>query len=536
MKREEWRWLAAMTAIAVLVTSLPTLILMAQASADRPFVALPLLDNDVISYLAKMRHGAMGEWLYQNPYTSLAHVASPIYLIYLLLGHAAALTSDARIGLDRLVAVYQAARMLFSVAMLIILYRLIAEFLEEIRFRRLAWLLIVYGGGLGWLLIVLSGSTLPFSGPPLDLYLAEATMIVPLLILPHTLLARSALYGGIIAMLWADRQGDWKAVGVAGGCWLIATVAIPFDVLVAGAIMGGWLVMRWLSQRRVPIRLGLMAGMAGLPAVFFALGTLAIIKGDRVYAAWQAQNTLPIPSPVHLLSMFGVQIGLAIPAVMLAWRRRMPQVDLLTGWLIASPLLILIPVPYQLRLIESFSVPLGLAVALFFKSLDGWVRKVSLALTVGALAPTTLFLLLGAIGLSVYGRDQVLLRPDLAALLEWLRVHGDRDSVVLSSTEEGVLIPAVAPVLAVLGHPFETPGYAELSATVRDFYSIKMTESQSREFLRKYLVRYILVGPHEMALACPDSNCAAEATIAAGTSLEIVFEQGKYHLYRIIAP
>ena len=47
--------------------------------------------EDVHSYLADMRQGWRGEWLFHNPYTPEDHPGSLIYLHYLLLGKVAGL-------------------------------------------------------------------------------------------------------------------------------------------------------------------------------------------------------------------------------------------------------------------------------------------------------------------------------------------------------------------------------------------------------------------------------------------------------------
>lgn len=529
MKPSEKTWLGVATALVLAIVIAPFLAGWLSAPPDQPFSGILVERDDGFSYLTKIRLGARGSWQFQDEYAVQVHPGTPLFLVFITLGHITSPVADPRIPLGTLAIVYTLARILFAALYLVVLSRFISMFLEDVAARRIAWVLIIVCAGLGWLMLL--GSQGDGAGlPSLDLYLGEANTIVPLMAYPHTLLARAALLAGAMCLMRADTQMDWRFAAAAGGFWLIASVAVPFEVLIAGGLVGGWIVARWIVTRRVPWRLAGMGLAAGLPGAALNGITLALIGTDPTYAAWTAQNRLPLPPFVQLLATFGLQIGLAIVGAIILWREKSRHADLLIGWAVASPLLTLIPLPFQLRFIEGFTIPLGILAAAALQRIPaGGLRRAAVAGVIGLLLPSTLLLTGGgaAAVLGGFGRFSA----GQAAALEWLRAHAEPDSVVLSSSEFGVIVPAAAPLRAALGHGFETPDFEKTQSEVKALYAGRMDPSQASAWMHERQVRYVVFGPDEARLA------GVETTPLAGAlGLEEVFAQGGYHIYEARSP
>jgi hypothetical protein len=147
--RQEWRWVAAWAALALLLANVPLLLGWSLSTPEMSFGGAVYDVEDVYSYLANMRQGWRGEWLYHNLYTPEDHPGSLIYLHYLLLGKAAAWS-----GLS-LEATYHLARVACGALLLFVVYGFVARLTPHRAVRRVAFLLAAFSGGLGWLLIVL---------------------------------------------------------------------------------------------------------------------------------------------------------------------------------------------------------------------------------------------------------------------------------------------------------------------------------------------------------------------------------------------
>ncbi len=540
MTRAEWRWLIVATAVVLLLTSAPYLIGLAVSTPSRPFTGVVIAADDVYSYLAKMRLGASGAWLFSNVYAVEPHPTTLIYQPYLLLGRLAGVGIGARVSLMRLLVVYHAARVLFGAALLVVLYPVASLLLVEPKQRRLAWILTVLGGGLGWLMVILSDESLPFGTAPLDFYVNEAVTYVPLIATPHVLMARTALLGGVLAFVRAVEHRSWLWALAAGGCWLLATTGVPFDILVAGGIVGGWLTVRWMRTRRLPLRMVLMGVITGLPGVAFVCVALIFMGDDPVYASWMAQNSLPLPHPFHLLSAYGVLALLSVLGGVAALRVCLPRADLFVGWAILSPLLMLVPLSFQLRLVEGFTIPLATLAACGFCRLVGgwrkWIRRVAMAGLLVLTLPSGLFVIFGSIALPLFGFDSAFYSPDQSAALEWLRQNAPPGAVVLSGEATGIILPAAAPVRVVLGHGFETPYFIYKEALVADFYALGMPDRARQDFLAHYGVRYVYLGPDERVLASASAGCVGQPPDPDMSGLRKVFSQGAVMLYEAGSP
>ncbi|HKZ86012.1 MAG TPA: hypothetical protein VJ793_20450 [Anaerolineae bacterium] len=497
VSRGEWVWVMVIAAIVLLLASLPVLAGWMMSSQEREFGGFVLHLADGFSYLAKMRLGADGEWLYSDRYAVELHEPIPLFIPYLLLGKLSGPSPTA------ILFTFHMARVVFGAALLLITYRFLSLLLTVVWQRRLAWLLVIVGGGLGWLMIALTQEPLPLGSLPIDFNLGEAFSSVALMSYPHTALARSALLVGVMwyAQRLTHRDPLRQVVGSAAA-WLIATVSVPFNIVVAGGAVAGLLIARWLTTRRIPVREAGLGALAGLPAALYAIVLLVSTGNSEVYGQWTAQNLLSRPHPAHFISAFGIPLILAIFGTRRAWTERRPYADLFIGWTLVSPLLTLIPINVQLRLIEAFAVPLFTLAVL---ALDGLRERpvarglVSVALLV-ALLPSTLLLSLGGAAEVLSGSERVFLTDDEVAAYAWLDAHAPAESVLLSSGRVGLIAPSRSPVRAVLGHGFETPYFERKRDEVAGFYSRGMYAAERQSLLERYDVQYVWWGPDERML------------------------------------
>jgi hypothetical protein len=509
-------------AVVLLLASLPALAGWAAPRADREFSGLVMHLPDGFSYLAKMRLGADGAWLFTNVYAVEAHPTVLLYLPYLLLGKLSGPQPEA------ILAMFHLARVVFGGLLLIVVYRFVAMLLEDVWQRRLAWLLIAAGGGLGWLLTLVTQEPLPLGNPPLDLYLGEAFTFIVLMASPHAALARSALRVGVILFAQAVKRGSRRSAAGAGAAWLLATISMPFDILVAGGAVAGMLCAQAVRTRRFPWRAAGLGIMAGLPGAVWLMIMFLMVGDDPAYASWTAQNSLPRPNLLHFVSAFGVLAGLAILGARRACFERRAYADLFIGWALASPLLTLIPVGVQLRLIEAFAVPLS---ALAVLALDRFgsrpvARRLAGVAFLAVLLPSTLLLSLGGAAEAAAGSPRVFLSGDELAGYSWLAAQAPVESVLLSSDRVGLIAPTRARIRSVLGHGFETPYYERKLAEAAAFYGGSFTDAERRDLLNKYDVRYVWWGPDEQALGPVDPGSMPDLTPVFAKGRVIVYEVG----------
>ncbi|MFN2129968.1 MAG: hypothetical protein ACK2VD_05550 [Anaerolineae bacterium] len=537
--RSEWGWVVAWSSVALLLGSVPYLVGAALSGPEARFGGAVYGTADVYSYLAKMRQGAGGAWLFHIPYTPEPHPATAIYLYYLLLGKLAALS-----GLP-LVVTYHLARVVCGALLLAAAYDFLAHYASR-PIRRIAFLLFTFSSGLGWLLVLIGRGTW-LGTEPLDLLSPEAYPFLTNYLLPHLAFATAALLWGVTRVAGGAAQGRWKAVLGGSGAFLLVALIGPFYVLVPYAVLGvDWLLTAFRRRKPGWPALGWIA-LSGLPAAMVLLYDAYYFTYDPVYHSWAAQNVIRSLPPLHYLA--GYLMSGTLAALGLWWaarRRRLAALQLPLAWLAIAPLLLYVPFSAQRRLIIGFPAPLSLFAALgavhaivlpFGRSrlvrwLSRWprysragMRRWLILSLVLLTVPTNLFLVIGN-GVEVTARALPIFRPraELDAL-SWLAAHCTPGDVVLSGYQTGNYVPVVADVRVVFGLGTETVDAARKEAEVRRFFDGGTADAWRQQLLARYGVDYVLWGPEERELGSFDPHAAPY--------LDTAYE-GSCAIYRVV--
>jgi hypothetical protein len=501
----EWRFVAGVGALVVACTSIPYVLAALQAGNGRVFGGFVYAVEDGYSYLANMRQGAEGAWLFHIPYTSEPHPGALVYPFHLLLGKCARLLPGADLT-ARLVWTYHGARVIFGLVLLGMVYRFIAAFTDRPAVRRLAWLWVAIGGGLGWLLILV-GQPGWLGSMPLDWILPEGFTFLVLYGFPHIALARTLLLGGMLALVrgWGGgtRPLGWGAL--AGLAWLLMGLIVPFYVAVAWAVIGATWAVECIVRRHVAWWDGLQASLAAaisLPALAYHAW---LFTTQPVYAAWAAQNQIRSPHPLHYLAAYGLLLVLA--ALGLRRRARNPLRGAAPGrllplvWVAIVPALVYLPFNLQRRLAEGVQVPLSLLAALGLLSgrLRGPGLRLALSATFAALVLTPVLLVVGNC-LALRGLPAPIYRDaGEVAVLDWLAGRVRSDDVVLSSYATGNYLPVRVGARAFVGHGPETVRSAQKRALAERFFAAASDDAWRRALLDEHGVDYVFWGPAERA-------------------------------------
>ena len=143
-KPRQWpRFAFVFAAIVAIISLLPYLLAYLWTPPGHHFAGFFFIADDATTYLAKMRQGADGSWLWNDPYTSEPHGGVFLFSFYLLFGHLTALLHLP------LIAGYHLARISGAVALVIAVDQLCRRLLPA-EFRRLALVLVILGSGAGF--------------------------------------------------------------------------------------------------------------------------------------------------------------------------------------------------------------------------------------------------------------------------------------------------------------------------------------------------------------------------------------------------
>jgi hypothetical protein len=526
----ERRWLLAISIALLILTLLPLAAATVASPPGHVFGGFVYEARDGDSYVAKTMEGLEGHWVYHDPYTSEHDPPGFVFMPYILLGQL-----DRVLGLP-VPLLLHLARLLLAGALLAALYLLVAEVFMDTARRRLAFLLTVLGGGLGFLAIG-HAEILGYHYVTLDTAVSGATGIDTLNLAPHILLA--SLGSTWAAILWTRHQRHPTTARALGGLVWILLVSIAYPQL--AAMWGVVGVVAWAVR---PNRSSLVMAAAWIAgAIPYSLYGLYLRASNPVFANWPPTGDVDVGDALSFLVWAHVlMLPAAVTAVVALWhRRRQPAagdgaLGLMVAWLGVCAVLMYLPgLPAIMhRLFYASFVPFGVLAA---AGLWSWAKAAKTSrlrrriLVYGTAAMCLTALQTAAEGFTIplqHRNDLALYFPaDEAAALTRLRaLEPGGGGLVMNSYTSGLFVPAISGQITYIGFPFETLDLARKEANTVTFYQTA-DAAELRKQAAALGLDYVLWGIYERGLGGRDPGAAA--------GWKVVAVAGDARLYRVSA-
>jgi hypothetical protein len=456
------------------------------ASVFGGFLFNPLDGN---SYLAKMHIVQQGGWLFYLPYTAEKGSGAVLFGFYILLGHLARW-----LGLS-LIFTFHVARLIASVILLLSLSRFFGYYLSDSRSVRFALIMAAFGAGMGWFM-------LPFGVFTSDFLVAEAYPFLSCFANPHFPLSLALLLYLFTPEGITLENRSRRALGILLGFLASAALALisPFSVVIALVVWTGTALWQgiqkfgqgWRDWILQPIQQVLLIALGGVPILVYQVFA---IRMDPQLSGWNSQNITPAPplwdvfvalSPLILIIPFGLRLLI----------KNNTSTPLLVVWLISGILLLYLPWGLQRRFLVGIFVPVVALASLTLnrmvtESRRFWLRGITLLVL--AVPTNVLIVQAGFHGIRVRD-DQLFLTRDEADALAWIETSTPEDSLILSSPDIGLFIPAHTGRRVIYGHPFETVHAVDQKLRVEQFFQGDTLPTLVQK------VDYIFYGPRERAL------------------------------------
>jgi hypothetical protein len=508
----EWKFVWAVIAVVLLLTSVPYLYGYLSAPADKQFMGLMLDVPDHGQYLSWFRE-FQSALLVSNKLTPEPNEPVFFNLLWWMLAQIARFTG---LGYATL---YQGFRWVAGATVLWALYHFIVHFVDDVWWRRMTFLLITLSSGLGWVLIVLKyivteGELLY----PLDVYIVEGNTFLGILAYPHFF--AMAFVVGVFVLLWRGyQQQQWRYAVLAGLVALILGWQHAYDLIILYGVWGAFALLMWLRERRFPKYLFWSEVILGLFSCWPALYSVYITNAYPVWREVLAQFAnagVYTPDPFHLLILFGLPLAIAA----FTWTgvvplRRLDDRSLfIRTWFGVGFLLNYIPTDFQIHMLSGWQVPMMvLAVEgvcqYIGPTANGWfgdrwprerVSRWLMTTLLVAVLPTNLYLWTWRfIDLHRHDYPYYLYRDEVA-VLEWLDENTEPEDIVLSSLTIGQYIPALSGNTAFLAHWAQTVDFYDKHERVARFFDAATLDEERAETLHTFGVDYVLQGPAEREL------------------------------------
>lgn len=543
IERKEWRFVLLVSLGLLILTSLPYVFAALTTPSDRQFMGFILNISDHAQYLSWYK-AFQTDLLTSNRLTPEVNPVIFFNLLWWLLAQIGRFT-----GLSY-PWVYQILRWASGFAFLLTAYWFIARFFSEAARRKIVFLLLTLGSGLGWVLVVLKYSLLKGELVfPLDLYVAEGNTFLCLMAYPHFLEAAAFILAVFALLLTGERTGRLRSAVWAGVVAFLLGWQHGYDLIIVWLIPIIYVLVRWVIERRFPLywfKAMLITGLISAPpAIYNVLLTRLNPTWEQVLAQF-ANAGVYTPNLLHYFILLGLPLILAVltaVGLIVHWMRaggsearETPALLFLLTWFFAGWALTYVPTDFQIHMINSWQVPLVLLAGLgFFRWILPWLQKWfrsgrsttwAAVVLIGFCGLTNLYLFAWRFyDLHRYDYPFYLHRDEVTAL-GWLEQNTPPDAVILSSLEEGQYIPGISGRRAFLAHWAQTLDYYHKQELVAAFFNPGTPDTDRWKTLDQFQVDYVLAGPAEQALGGYDPG--------SSTFLKRVFTSGQVEIYQVV--
>ncbi|MBK7896068.1 MAG: hypothetical protein IPJ90_14570 [Anaerolineaceae bacterium] len=528
ISRKEWLGAAGVAVITAVLTLIPYWLGNLLAPDNLVYMQLIMNPEDAQTYWAKMLQGFDGAWLYTIPFTPEPHAAAGVGLFYVWLGQLAR-----GLGVP-LTAVWHGSRVVASILLFLTTFRFVASFLQDRRSRWTAYLLAIFGSGLGWLLFAL-GQNFWLGAFPVDFKQPGAHLFFTALTFPHISLGTAVILLDVLILRKISDQysvngNRWGWAFFGGLANVGLGVAYPFLIyIVAGTAVLFYAVLVW-QQRQILWRTGWqIATMFLIPAPLY-LYYLFVWRSNEVFRLWDAQAGTPAAPWPHYLVAFG---PLLLLAGLFWWKRpeKRPQFTILWLWILTAALLLYSPLLPQRRFIQGVHVPLAVLAAAGFGQivLPRWqngrlwqklvahpryttpkLRRFVIMIFLLGMSLSNIYLWVDVTRIAVLEQPDLFFRPAVEVeSADWLRQNGAQTAVVLGSYQTGNFVAAWAGQRVMLGHWAETVDFVGKETAVHQFFAAETSHAWRQDLLDQFDIVYVWYGPREKELGTFDPATAS---------------------------
>ena len=487
----------AFAAILATVSLVPYVLAYVMTPPGHHFAGFFFIADDATTYLAKMRQGADGSWLWSDPYTSEPHGGVFLFGFYLLLGHLAALAHIP------LVAAYHVARISGGLALVFAVDRLGRRILRP-ELQRLALVIVVLGSGFGFL-VQLAGNPGVFGQrlEALDLHLPEITGWYSILAIPHFAWATAFILLSLVGLL-AIAEHPRVQVVIGTGASLLALSAIHPQMV--AVILGIWCMYRLVLAawgRRPSLRSLIAEAGAFALAVPLLAYNAWILLNDPTIASWAQQWRHQAPNLPSLVVSLGLPLIGAAYGAWLTWRRRDTNLALLMVWLPLVLVLLYLPnlANIQRRLLDAVYVPIGILAAVGLHEVVTHLPRRRGRMLQRVLVPVACLssglVLAIALRFATGAFPEAYIDDGRWQAMSWLATNHTAGDRALSSPGSGLFLPAWSGVSVYVGHYSETVDYFKKIATANGILSAGSSALAVESFVRDNRITLLFWGSLE---------------------------------------
>lgn len=459
--------------------------------------------SDRMVYLSQIEQARQGHFLFKNLYTSESQTGLIFSPLFLVIGIFSKLT------LISPLLSYYIFRSIFAFFLLWFIYFFISKVFMETRWRYFVFIIACFIPGLSiFSLRNLGTDEIILSHVGVDLVIPEATFFMSIFHSPLFVLSQIL----VLFVFWWIVEHFAKATFyetiALSSIIVLLGILHPYDLFIIFPVAGIWLILDFIKRKK--IYLGnlfkyaiLLFGAAITLMYFFWLS-----KTEPAFAVWADQNiTLSQPIWLYILG-YGLLFPFYIFGIIEAVKSKKRWLSFLAIWSIIAILLIYFPVQFQRRLINCAYLAISIVAVFGFKNIisfaSSWkmrykvICRFILMTFVAIFFATNFFFVIYDACVSTFKVYPYYFSMDYKNRLDWLKEHADEKDIVLSSSNNGIFIPAFAGRIVFLGHGHQTGDWTTKKAFVEGyFFKSNKGDEEKQAWLYKESIDYLFFSKQE---------------------------------------
>ncbi len=476
--KKEWLWVLIFACLVMLVTVVPYIYGMLIKPDNLYFSGVHRLNSgDTYSYLAWMQQAREGNWLFKILYTTEAQPRVIFLPFFLVMGWLARLTNLSNI------AFFHLSRFILGIIFLLVAYKFLALFFNEVRKRKIALAVLALSSGLGWLFGNYSLST--------DKFMTESITFLNLYESPLNLISLILILTTFYFLLRSFKENQKRFIGFSGLSLLFLHLIHPFDSITVMITVVFLMTFLFLYSRDFwpKLKTAIFVILISLPGLFITI--FAFIKNPALHS-WHEANVRLSPSFWAYLSGYGLLIVLALFSIK-KFSVKEDKFSLVMAWLITTLILIWQPfLHFQRKFALGLHIPI---VILAVIGLFGLAKKFKLSrkFVIGliiVLSFTNIKIMLN----DTYSFDSLTApyywNQDYITAIEWLA--DQEKGVVLTNPSISNIVPGLSGQTVYSGHTDQTKDREHKIEEFKWFISSQGTITAKRQFLSDKGINYIL--------------------------------------------
>jgi hypothetical protein len=481
----EYKWPIIFSIFVIIFTSIPYWLGFNYENDLFKFSGFIIGVGDGNSYLAKMMIGASGDWLFTTPYTAYPQIKFFAFFPYLLLGK---LTSQPSQTIQ-LIVLFHLFRWAGIIFLILETYQFSLLIVKDRKTSLLITILLIFGGGLGWLAIIFPG--LIGHRLPLEFYSPETFGFLSVFSLPHLLFARAFLYKSFrtLLMMDSDVKFSQKPLLRSGFSLFLSGIFQPINLFIGWFVIGIYFLVKMIKEKSVSVYIKkyIFWIIPSAPLFFYSFFSFLF---DPYLSAWQDQNRIISPPINDYMFAYGLGVFFLILVYKKGLRQKINQTLFINLWIFLIPILAYFPINIQRRLTEGVWLAFCIYIGVFIMNSKNTILKIILFTSI---ILSTLIFSVGSYSAIQSLGSPIYVSKSIIDVGNYLRTEVNVGDVILAPFDESNVLPAYVPIKVITGHGPESKNLSVISEILDRFYKGDLSQVETQDFIQTFDIKFIVV-------------------------------------------